>query len=96
MKRTFISEKAIDQQERKLSKVIEKRDINPLTPHWELEPEAQVKHRRRQRDIPRASWSDVYSVLSVQAIELSSSPSIPLWVKRDIEWWSAEKLNGPL
>ena len=53
MKRTFISEKDIDQQERKLSKVIEKRDINPLTPHWELEPEAQVKHRRRQRDIPR-------------------------------------------
>ena len=32
--------------------MIEKRDINPLIPYWELEPEAQDKHRRRQRDIP--------------------------------------------
>ena len=52
MKRTN-SEKATDQLERKLSNVIEKRDINPLTPHWEIEPETHDEHRRRQLDIPR-------------------------------------------
>ena len=92
--------KATDQQESKLSKVIEKRDINPLIPYWELEPEAQDKHRRSQRDIPRdqLAWCTQYeaskqlNLLTFPRLHFvlkvtSSDGARKNWMDHNNVWW---------